>query len=113
MPPPLPPRPRRAPKPALWSAPARLRTAPPPPPRVQRRTTPANEDRKVPILIINFALFLLYVFTLFVLASGPDSELRLALPLGLAVFGLAGFAPLALSRRGKSKASTRRRALPP
>lgn len=44
------------------------------------------------------------------LAGDPDSDLRLALPLGLAVFGLAGFAPLALafSRRGKPR--ERRRA---
>jgi hypothetical protein len=55
--------------------------------------------------VTNFGLFFLYVCTLFVLASDSQSELRLALPLGLAVFAIAGFAPLvlAVSRRRKRR----------
>jgi hypothetical protein len=61
--------------------------------------------------VTNFGLFFLYVCTLFVLASDSQSELRLALPLGLAVFALAGFAPLVLSvsRRNKRREPPRRK----
>jgi hypothetical protein len=78
--------------------------------RAERRARPLRDDRKLPILAANFALFFLYVFSLFVLASDADNELRLVLPLGLAVFGLAGFAPLALafSRRGKTRERRKR-----
>jgi hypothetical protein len=107
MPPPA--RPRRAPAHAVWSAPARLRKPSVARVRSERRAAPVRDERKLPILVANFALFFLYVLSLFVLASDPDSDLRLALPLGLAVFGLAGFAPLALAFSRRSKSRERRR----
>jgi len=102
--------PRQAPIRAGWSAPARLRT-PPPRATTRRRVNPARSDRALLIIVTNFGLFFLYVCTLFVLASDSQSELRLALPLGLAVFALAGFAPLALSfsRRNKRREPPRRK----
>src|SRR5262245_64179028 len=101
--------PRRAPVRVVWSAPARLRT-PPLRSRIRRRVLPTRNDRIFLILLTNFGLFFLYVCTLLVLASDSQSELRLAIPLGLAVFGLACFAPLvlAVSRRTKRRERPRR-----
>jgi len=70
---------------------------------VRRREPELRSDRKLPIMAANFGLFGAYVCTLAVLASGPDSELRIALPLGLAVFGLACFAPLVVSFSRRSQ----------
>jgi hypothetical protein len=105
------PVPRRAPKHAVWSAPARLRKPPAAVRPAERRAPLRGDNRKLPILVANFALFLLYVFALIVLASDPESEVRLALPLALAVLGLAGFAPLALAfaRRDRNRPTDRRR----
>lgn len=109
LPPPLP---RRAPTDAAWSAPARLHG---PPPRVTRR--PIRDANQAPpagkLLVVvsaNFALFLLYVVTLWTVTSDPGGGLRLALPVLLVAFGFAVFAPLALGIAHRPEPPGRRRA---
>ena len=108
------PAPRRVRTHAVWSAPARLpnpiATRGHPDRRGARARTPVTaRDRKLPILAINFVLFLLYVAGLVVLSSDRESAVRIMVPLALGALGIATFAPLALAVARRGRPSERRR----